>query len=267
MHKPAMITSVRNANIQWVRRLQTQARLRREDRVFVLEGVRLVEEAFQAGWVARLVLHAPGLSRRGQALAAQFTARGTVVEAVSDSVLAAVSDTDTPQGILAVMVCQELALPAALDFLLVLDGLRDPGNLGTLLRTAAAAGVQAVLATPGTVDPFAPKVLRAAMGAHFRLPLRSLDWLAIQSLLPAGMHVFLADSGGGQVFTACDFRPPLALVVGGEAAGAGSEAASLVATRQDASRVHIPMVAQVESLNAAVAGAVLLFEVARQRSM
>jgi TrmH family RNA methyltransferase len=221
-----------------------------------------VEEAFQAGWLARLVLHSPGLSPRGQALVEGYARQGAVVEAVSDNVLTAVSATETPQGILAVVARQELALPARLDFVLVADGLRDPGNAGTLLRTAAAAGAQAVFLTPGTVDPYAPKVLRAAMGAHFRLPLRVSDWQAIRALLPAGMQVYLADSGGGQPYTACDFRPPLALVIGGEAAGAGSEAVHLAA-----SRVHIPMAARVESLNAAVAAAVLLFEITRQRTM
>ena len=260
-----MITSVQNPKVQWVRKLQARAPLRREQGVFVLEGVRLVEEACQAGWTAKLVMHAPGLSARGQELAAQYAARGAEVEAVSEGVLAAASDTETPQGILAVVVRQELALPAALDFVLVADELRDPGNAGALLRTAAAAGVQAVIAAPGTVDLYAPKVLRAAMGAHFRLPLRSLDWPAIQALLPAGMGVFLADSGGGRAYTECDFRSPLALIVGGEAVGAGSEAAQLAVSRRDVSRVHIPMAAKVESLNAAVAGAVLLFEVARQR--
>jgi RNA methyltransferase, TrmH family len=304
----SIITSVHNPKVQWVRRLLNQPRARREEAAFVVEGVRLVEEALQAGWPVRLVLHAPGLSGRGLALVAQFNAQGVNVEPVSENVLASASDTETPQGILAVVQRQELPLPASPDFLLIADALRDPGNTGTLLRTAAAAGVQGMLVTPGSVDPFAPKVLRAAMGAHFRLPILSLDWQAIAALvhpssLPlspqessvphplspqegevtfplsqaylyarerAAMRsiarvreritVFLADSSAGQAHTAADLTLPLALVVGGEAEGAGRQAELLA----DA-RLHIPMSGQVESLNAAVAGAVLMFEVARQR--
>jgi RNA methyltransferase, TrmH family len=269
----SMITSVHNPKVQWVRRLLNQPRARREEAAFVVEGVRLVEEALQAGWPVRLVLHAPGLSGRGLALVAQFNAQGVNVEPVSENVLASASDTETPQGILAVVQRQELPLPASPDFLLIADALRDPGNTGTLLRTAAAAGVQGMLVTPGSVDPFAPKVLRAAMGAHFRLPILSLDWEAIAALVhpnplsPQGIDgvrktikVFLADSSTGQAHTAADLTLPLALVVGGEAEGAGRQAELLA----DA-RLHIPMSGQVESLNAAVAGAVLMFEVARQR--
>jgi len=262
-----MLTSPHNPRLARVRALLEKKKAREEELAFVAEGVRLVEEAAAAGWLPELVLYSAQLSERGMRVLDGFKQQGVEVWEIASGLMNSLTGTETAPGLLAVLPLRRLPLPEQVDFVLIVDHLRDPGNLGTLLRTAAAAGVQAVLATPGTVDPFAPKVLRAAMGAHFRLPLRSLDWLAIQSLLPAGMHVFLADSGGGQVFTACDFRPPLALVVGGEAAGAGSEAASLVATRQDASRVHIPMAAQVESLNAAVAGAVLLFEVARQRSM
>jgi TrmH family RNA methyltransferase len=256
-----MITSVRNPKIQWVRNLQAQARLRREEGLFVVEGVRLVEEALQAGWPSRLVLHSPALSERGQALVSTFAANGAVVEAVSEGVLAAASATETPQGLLAVVERRELALPAALDFILVVDALRDPGNLGTIFRTAAAAGAQALVVAPGTVDPFAPKVVRAAMGAHFRLPLRSLDWQSIRDLLKPGLRIYLADAGRGQAYTVCDLTAPLALILGSEAAGVSGEAQALADEH-----LHIPMAAEVESLNAAAAAAVLLFEVARQRS-
>lgn len=256
-----MITSARNPKIQWVRRLQSQPRLRRDEGLFVVEGVRLAEEALRAGWPCRLVLHSLGLGERGQALVTEYASQGTAVEAVSEGVLASASDTETPQGILAVIERQEIPLPTSLDFVLVADALRDPGNLGALLRAAAAAGAQALVVTPGTVDPFSPKVVRAAMGAHFRLPILSLDWPAMRALLKPGLRVYLADPHGGLAYTACDLKIPLALVVGGEAAGAGGEARALAD-----GRLHIPMAGAVESLNAAVAGAVLLFEVARQRT-
>lgn len=254
-----MITSVQNPKIQMVRKLQSQARQRREEGVFVVEGVRLVEEALGAGWQARLVLHSGALSERGAQVVQGFLTQGTPVEEVTEGVMEAASDTQAPQGLLAVLEARMLPFPEKLDFVLVVDGVRDPGNLGTVLRTAAAAGVQAVLLPPGNADAWSPKVLRAAMGAHFRLPLRSPDWGALNDLL-YGMPVYLADAGGGTPYTRADLRQPLALMVGGEAAGAGQQGQALATQR-----LHIPMPGQMESLNAAAAAAVLMFEVVRQR--
>ena len=258
-----MITSVHNPKIQWLRKLQSQAKFRREEGALVVEGVRLAEEALSAGWPALLVLHGEQLSWRGQAVVDAFAQRGAPVETASESVLKAACDTETPQGLLVALKMQPLPLPSNLDFVLIPDGVRDPGNLGTLLRTAAAAGVQVVLLPPGTADAYAPKVVRSAMGAHFRIAIHSLDWLAIQHFLhPAGhpLRVYLADSGGGQPYTQADLRGPLALVVGGEAEGASQSAIDLTGER-----LHIPMPGGMESLNAAIAAAVLLFEVVRQR--
>ena len=255
-----MITSVQNPKIQWVRKLQTQPRLRREEGLFVVEGVRLVEEALAAGWQASLVLFTEELSERGTQVVQGFARLGAQVEKVSPGVMAAASDTQTPQGLLAVVQTRLLPFPERLDFVLVVDGVRDPGNLGTILRVAAAAGAQAVLLPPGNVDGWAPKVLRAAMGAHFRLPLRSLDWDALNDLL-YGLPVYLADAGSGLPYTQADLRAPLALMVGGEAAGAGQQGQKLASHR-----IHIPMPGEMESLNAAAAAAVLMFEVVRQRT-
>ena len=256
-----MITSAQNPKIQWVRRLQAQARARAEEGVFVVEGVRLVEEALQAAWPARLVLYSPQLKSHRLELVSKFGQTGALVEEVSPHVLASASDTQTPQGILAVIARQELPVPENLDFVLIVDALRDPGNLGTMLRSAAAAGAQVVMIAPGTADVFAPKVVRAAMGAHFHLPICRLDWPAIEKLVHPSLRVYLADSKGERVYTHCNFTLPLALVVGGEAAGAGGRARQLADEH-----LRIPMTGQVESLNAATAATVLLFEVARQRA-
>jgi TrmH family RNA methyltransferase len=257
-----MITSTKNPTIQWVRSLQAKAQARREAGVFVVEGVRLVEEALAAGMEASLVLFTEEISPRGRAVVEAFAARGSPVEAAADHVLQAASETKTPQGILAVLSTLELPLPEAPDFLLILDGIRDPGNLGTILRTAAAAGVQAVLLTPGSADPFAPKVLRSAMGAHFQLPVRPMDWETLHTYLAnAGVGVYLAAAGAGEPFYRADFRRPLALLIGGEAEGPGGQAQELA----DA-RVHIPMPGGSESLNAAVAAGILMVEFIRQRS-
>ncbi len=262
---PAMITSTRNPRIKWLRDLQAHGRVRREAGMFVVEGVRLVEEALAAGIHPQWVIYTPDLGARGQQIVDGFSRSGVSVEQVTAQVLKAASDTETPQGILAVLPARLLPLPPAPDFVLILDELRDPGNLGTILRTAAAAGVQAVLLSPGSVDPYAPKVLRSAMGAHFHLPVHIQTWPEIEAALtPPGaarsLAVFLAHAGGGVAYTQADMRQPLALIVGGEAAGAGQQARALAFQR-----VHIPMPGRVESLNAAVAAAILLFEVVRQR--
>ena len=143
--------------------------------------------------------------------------------------------------------------------MLVLDGLRDPGNLGTLLRTAAAAAVDAVLLTPGSADPFQPKAVRAGMGAHFKIPIRALDWPEIGEAL-AEMPVFLADSAGETDYSAADLSGPLALVIGGEAHGAGEEIEAF-----NPVRLRIPMPGGMESLNAAVSAGIMIYEVLRQR--
>jgi TrmH family RNA methyltransferase len=256
-----MITSNRNPKVQWIRLLNAHSRERSESQAFVVEGVRLVEEALRAGWIAHLVLHTGVLDARGQAVLQGFAAQGAPVEQVSEQVMRHASDTQTPQGLLAVLGMQALSLPDKLDFIFIPDGVRDPGNLGTVLRTAVAAGVNLVCLPPGTVDVYAPKVLRAGMGAHFRLPLVAASWQEIDELLvKAGVRITLAAAGQGTPYTQADLRSPLALVVGGEAEGAGEYARNLAHQQ-----VHIPMPGGSESLNAAVAAAVLMFEVVRQR--
>lgn len=259
-----MITSTSNPRIKEIRRLQNSSRARRESKAFVVEGLRLVAEAAGAGWPARLVLHTPYLDSRGQELLNHFQQAGAQIESASEQVLRSASDTQNPQGLLVVLEQQPPAQPAVLDFVLILDHLSDPGNLGSILRTAAAAGVQLVLLAPGCADPYAPKVLRSGMGAHFRLPLRQEDWPSIARLCSENippLKVYLAQSSGTQSYSAANFRQPLALLIGSEAHGAGTQAHKLAQQQ-----IYIPMHQQVESLNAAAAAAVLLFEAARQRS-
>ena len=255
-----MITSTQNARIQQVRALVGQRKEREARAEFVVEGVRLCEEALASGWEARLLLYTSELSPRGLALVRDCRARGMVVEETAPFVLRSASDTENPQGILAVFAQRELRLPAPFDFVVVADGLRDPGNLGTLLRTAAAAGAQALLLAPGCADPFSPKVLRAGMGAHFRLALRCLEWDALEELLKPGCRVLVADAGAGKPAWDLNLRGPTALVVGGEAEGVCPQARAMAD-----GIITIPMPGQSESLNAAVAAGILLFEVVRQR--
>jgi TrmH family RNA methyltransferase len=258
-----MISSVHNPRVQAVRRLQARAKERHTTQSFVVEGVRLVEEAWLASWTAKQVYYSEALDERGRAVVEGLSGQGSEVEEVSQAVMNAMSETETPQGLLAVLAQQTLPLPSAARFLLILDGLRDPGNLGTILRTARAAGTEGVLLAPGCVDAWSGKVLRAGMGAHFRLPILTPNWKEINSLLeqaPRRLKVYLAAASQGRPYTEADFKAPMALIVGGEASGAGEEALSITDEQ-----VHIPMPGESESLNAAVAAGILLFEVVRQR--
>ncbi len=256
-----IITSAQNPRLQRVRGLLDKRKQREDERAFVVEGVRLAEEGLAAGWTPELVLCSTGLSGRGQAVVAGFAQAGAEVLEVAPRLMEAVAGTDSPQGLLAVFAQPAASIPETVDFILIADQLRDPGNLGTLLRSAAAAGAQAALLSPGTVDAFSPKVVRSGMGAHYRLPILHLPWDEIHSICDrAGLQVFLADAAGGEVCWDIDLRLPLALLVGGEAEGASPQAVALTGRS-----IAIPMPGKSESLNAAVAASILLFEVVRQR--
>ena len=260
-----MITSSHNPKVQAIRALMARRKDRAEHNAFIVEGVRLAEEAFQAGWIPEQVLVSQQLSDRGRSLVRTFSERGIDIEEISPSLLSSMADTEAPQGLIAVFPTRQLPLPPALDFVLVIDTVRDPGNLGTILRSALAAGVQAVLLAPGTVDVFAPKVLRVGMGAQFHLPVETKGWDEIQSLSrnPARpLRLLLAEAGQGVSLWQTDLCQPLALIVGGEAEGA-SQAARSIAD----GLIRVPMPGQSESLNAAVAASIILFEVVRQRSL
>ncbi|RPI90733.1 MAG: RNA methyltransferase [Chloroflexi bacterium] len=257
-----MITSSQNSKIKLVRALLGRTKERREAGAFVVEGVRLVEEAVNGNWRFQFALYSDALSERGHALVQRLKEQKIDVEQVESRLLQFPGETETPQGILAVLELTHLPIPNSPNFLLIPDQIRDPGNLGTLLRTAAAAGVQAVLLPLETTDAFAPKVVRAGMGAHFRLPIHSMTWEEIKQISKsANLQVYLADMDGQSCWET-DLRQPLALIVGGEAEGA-SEAARKLANQQ----ISIPMQGKVESLNAGVAGSVVMFEVVRQRSV
>lgn len=256
-----MISSSQNSKIKLVRALAGRPKERRDAGAFLAEGVRLVEDAFAANWPFRFVIYSDELSERGKKLVKSLEAKNVEAEKVESSLLQSLSETETSQGIIVVLEFTNLPIPNSPNFLLIPDSIHDPGNLGTLLRSADAAGAQAVLIPPETTDAFAQKVVRAGMGAHFRLPIYSMTWNEIDQVgKSAGLQVFLADMDG-QPCWETDFKSPLALIVGGEAEGASEQARKLANAF-----VKIPMAGKTESLNAAVAGSVLMFEVMRQRN-
>jgi TrmH family RNA methyltransferase len=227
----------------------------------VVEGVRAVQDALQTGVVPRLLLVRQGEPESWRDLALSARVHSRVVER---RLFDRLSDVQTPQGILAVFPIPNLAPdpdePAPLA--LVLDRLRDPGNLGTLLRAAAGAGVNAVYLSPETVDPWNPKVVRAGMGAHFRIPLIPLEAGMFDELRQRLPHRVVARAGASRPYDAADWTGPTALVIGGETEGISTQL-----EEWSTEEVGIPLAHDVESLNAAVAGAVILFEAARQRRL
>ncbi|MBN1483271.1 MAG: RNA methyltransferase [Chloroflexia bacterium] len=253
------ITSSANPKVKHLCSLHRR-RSRHRERRCLIEGVRLVEEALRAGLPLDPVLYVPeqlqnatglGLLEQLGTHPASFSTTGEILDNVADTVNA--------QGVVAAVPFPELP-PRPGRLIVVLDGLRDPGNCGTILRSAEAAGVSQVLIAPGTVDPFSPKVLRAGMGAHFYLPLRLCDdWEQISAALPDRAQILLAEAGAGRPYDQIDWTRPSALIIGGEAAGAGPQARRLAGEL-----VSIPMAGRSESLNAAVAAGILLFEALRQ---
>jgi TrmH family RNA methyltransferase len=256
-----MITSTANEKVKYVRSLHRR-RSRYREQAFIAEGLRTIEEAIRAGIQPAFLFHTPAMleSPRARLMVSQAEKQGVPVKTVSEPVMAVMSNTVTPSGILAVLPTSECAIPHPLTWALVVDRLRDPGNMGTILRSALAAGVELVITTRGTVDVYSPKVVRAGMGAHFRLSLCvNQPWRMIGDTL-AGLHVLLAKPREGSTYWEVDWRQPTALLIGGEAEGASPESETIAS-----GYVTIPMREDVESLNAAVAASVLLFEAARQR--
>ena len=259
-----MITSRSNSLVRLARSLRDRDAREREG-LYLVEGVRLVEEALHAGLTPRhtLVCVAQlGATERGRDLLHRLSESEAGLVEVTPEVLSAAADTMTPQGVAVLLgLPARGGLPAVRRLALVLDGVQDPGNAGTVLRTAAAGGADCVVTTPGTVDLFGPKVLRAGMGAHFRLPLATgVAWSELQPWL-RGYQLLLAVPRGGTPHDRVDWTQSSVLVIGGEAAGAGREVEALI---PKPTLVSIGMADWVESLNAAAAAAVILFEARRQ---
>jgi TrmH family RNA methyltransferase len=229
--------------------------------LFAAEGVRAVEELVRSSLAIRGVLVAPQLADapRGAALLATLRQRGSEVAEVSALDFASAAETESPQGVLAIAEIPDrsldtLTLPPRAR-LVLLDGVQDPGNVGTIVRTAAALGAAAVLALPGTVDLWNAKVVRSAMGAGFHAPAFSCTWEELDTFRRRqSIGLWGADAGGTALET-LDAPDRLALVVGNEGAGLSPESLA----RADR-LVSLPINRTVESLNVAVATGILLYQ-------
>lgn len=253
---------------------------RKQTGQFVAEGVRIIQDALAAGFVPQACLYNPeDLKRtvRGKELLAALLRarhREARVYPATERAIAAASDTVHPQGIVASFLYPQWSVKAVAAepdkpaLALICDDIQDPGNLGTILRTSEGAGVDAVWLTPRCVDLYSPKVVRAAMGAHFRLPAfqeRSWQQIAVdleELGVPPGA-IYASEAGEQHPYDDADWTKASALIVSNEAHGLGDEARAFAA--RGGGLISVPMSGGTESLNAAMAAAVILFEAARQR--
>jgi RNA methyltransferase, TrmH family len=272
-----MISSASNRHVQDLHALHT-AKGREAAGAFLIEGPHVLDAALDAHVLPQLVLYdPPALERTSQGRRTlgrieEARAHGVETLEATGAAIDRASDTRTPQGIVASVALADITADKvrarrrgrARPLLVVLDAVSDPGNLGTILRSSLAADVDEVLIAPGCVDPLSPKVMRAGAGAHFYLPVRTgLTWDEIGAWLhgaPAVRQILLAEAEGTRPYDSFDLTQRTALVICNEAHGASAEAARLSKLR-----VSIPMWNKVESLNAAIAASVILFEAARQR--
>lgn len=259
-----MISSESNAQIKEIVKLQKNARERRKKGLFTAEGIKLVIEAAKHGMLQQVYVSETamrGISEEVRKLFERYP-----VEIAADAVFKSVSETVTPQGVLGLVRMPSYDLEEILKderrAFLLLDDLRDPGNLGTIMRTAEGADMSGVILSRECVDLFNPKVVRSTMGAIFRVPFYYAEDLPglIQNLKQRKISVYGAMLQGSVVYDEVDYRPGAAIVIGNEANGISDAVAS-----QLSARVSIPMAGSLESLNAAVSAAVLMYEVARQK--
>ncbi|MGP1434034.1 MAG: TrmH family RNA methyltransferase [Catonella sp.] len=277
-----IISSKDNKKIKYIRSLLEKGSIRKKNRQFVVEGIKLVEEALEYGKVLEIVLAESlykeiisGDSSKNVLLAengkniTNYVKKENSTVVVSDAVFKTVSETISPQGAVAVVEMPEYELLEK-DFLnqaynkngqiklLILEDTADPGNLGTIVRTAEAAGVTGVITSKGTVDIFNPKVVRSTMGSIFRLPFAYVEDLkeTIKELKKEGISFYATHLKGEKSYKAIKYSDRSAILIGNEARGLSDEVADLADTY-----VLIPMQGKVESLNAAVAAALMVYEV------
>jgi RNA methyltransferase, TrmH family len=279
----ALISSPSNPRISRLQTLHT-TRGRKKSAQFLMEGLNLLEALLDAHVFPQEVYYQPAFlqrTARGKALLdrlLQTPELSSVLVEVSERVIEAISDVQTAQGVVSVLPLtafdvdrvRQVRMQRSIKMrpvLLILDDLADPGNMGTILRTALAADVDMVLLTAGCVDYFSPKVVRAAAGAHVALPVEAnLSWSVIgervASHCPAAPRVLLAGADSEQLYYAQDLITPFALIIGNEAHGPSREA------RAHATQtIAIPLANGVESLNAAMATGIILYEAQRQAAL
>ena len=260
-----MITSTSNAKIKRIVQLRKKKKARDAEGVFLVEGIRMFREIPEK-LLQEIYISESCEEKEGKEIRRRASACGIRPELVSDGVFAYLSDTQTPQGILCVVRQLSYSLEEVADapcpHMLVLDRLQDPGNVGTILRTAEGAGVTGILLDGECADIYNPKTIRSTMGSIFRMPFYYIQDLeeGIRYLKKRGICTYAAHLEGKRAYDEEDYRKPCAFFIGNEGNGLRPEIADLADTY-----IRIPMAGEVESLNAAIASAVLMFEAGRQR--
>lgn len=256
-----MITSTSNVQVKRLLQLQRKSKARNEEQIFLVEGLRMFLEV-PAERVQKVYISETLYNKKEQELNLDRFS----VEILSDTVFQYVSDTKTPQGILCIVQQKKYDIDELLKLenphFIVLDNLQDPGNLGTIVRTAEGAGVNAVFLSRESVDIYNPKTIRSTMGSIYRMPVIYVDdLLQLLSLFKQkGIKSYAAHLDGEKSYDKENYQSGTAILIGNEGNGLRDEVASLADVW-----VQIPMQGQVESLNAAIAASILMFEVYRQR--
>lgn len=265
MKQKTVISSLSNAQVKNLTLLQKKAKEREEQGLFVIEGAKMFEEAKAAHILVKAYVSESFYGDKSREVPEYFD--DIDYEVVTDSVFKEVSDTKTPQGIMGtVKICKYQLTDMLQDpkaCLLLLEDIRDPGNLGTMIRTAEGAGITGIICSSTSVDLYNPKVIRATMGSIYRVPFYQAEDF-YEALLQIKQHrivIYAAHLQGIPYDTEGSFRGSCAFLIGNEANGL-SERASMMAD----ALIKIPMQGKVESLNAAVAAAILMYEAARQRN-
>lgn len=255
-----VLHSTQNPLFKLLHKLATLRRERLKSRQTLLDGPHLLASALDAGWsIERLVVTGAGFAN--PEIVALRARTPAPLNVLSDELYTALSELPSPSGVLAMVSIPEPKSVRQDGLCLLLDGVQDPGNVGAILRTAAAAGVQQVLLSPGCADIWSPKVLRAGMGAQFVLDLvERADLLAFADRFEGRIAATLLD--GAVDLYAADLSGPLALVVGAEGSGVSAELAARAGLR-----LRIPMVTGIESLNVGAAAAICLYERVRQTGL
>lgn len=261
-----MITSPANARMKAVIHMQQKAKARREADAFLTEGVKMFLEAPIERIREVYISESFSCSGKEKEAAVLEKLKKVPHEQVSGEVFRRISDTCVPQGILCVMQAYHYTLEDLLKnqnpLLLILEDIQDPGNLGTMLRTAEGAGVDGILLSQNTADIYNPKTIRATMGSIYRMPFFYTADLkgAMQTLQARGVVLYAAHLRGEKAYDDCDYTGGSAFLIGNEGNGLKKETAELADMY-----MKIPMAGSVESLNAGIAAGILMYEAARQR--
>ncbi len=261
-----MITSLSNPRVKQVVQWQSKAKERKKDGIFLVEGIKMYEEAPESAIKETYILEETLERVKGTSVADKLAKTG--YEVVSKDVFLKMSDTQTPQGILCVVKRPQFDLEKLLQtenpLFVVLEDLQDPGNLGTIVRTGEGAGVTAVFMSKNTVDIYNPKTIRATMGSIYRVPHIYIEDIGelLEKLHKAAVKTYAAHLKGENYYSSFSFREGTAFLIGNEGSGLKKDTADKADFY-----LKIPMEGQVESLNAGIATALLMYETHRQRSV